>query len=557
MSMGKTLGDHRYRIGCPIAKGAFSTVYRCVDLATGKAYAVKVVNRALVETNKMQEAVVREINAMEVVTPSRYLVNLVDKLVSARNYYLIMDLVEGGTLVDCIRNAPSGLSLQWCCRIFRQLLNGLSLLHRCNIVHRDIKPENLLLNAEHTQLMISDFGFACYAPSGRLLRRACGTPNYCAPELLQQDPHYDGRKVDVWAAGVTLYVMLFNKYPFQGSEGCPDALLQAVTAGRYTFPRPVPPGLEHLFSVMLQPQPAKRWSVSKLLRHTWVLGITPIVTRVPSHTNAVVKDMGSVNDECGPPFDAFLLRSQFAQALEDDDLCASSRRSRSCPPLLLQRPDGDLVFSPTGLDDDVNAGSLPAMHRNDSRRGPKMGYFSSNRGNDGSGDGEKCSGVVEVVGRVGGTTPMDPDSVYSYCNSESSFHSNSLHGNSFLLNSSTATITSPSTYSKAACAEAPVSYMHDLVLTLKAIANFFLFCTALFVIGGMRLLLDVDFNDLPLPLFFRNAVERLLTPLDGGSSQYVEPQRHHQTRGERLREIVASAGRAISRFIPRRRVALT
>ncbi|RNF20650.1 Small Surface Antigen [Trypanosoma conorhini] len=551
MSMGKTLGDHRYRIGSPIAKGGFSTVYRCVDLNTGRAYAVKVVNRAVAEANNMHEAVVREINAMELLVSSRYLVNLVDKLVSARNYYLIMDLVEGGTLIDCIRSARGGLSPQWCCRIFRQLLNGLSLLHRCNIVHRDIKPENLLLNAEHTQLMVSDFGFACYAPPGRLLRRACGTPNYCAPELLQQDPHYDGRKVDVWAAGVTLYVMLFNKYPFQASENRPEALAQAVRAGTYTFPRPVPPSLEHLFSVMLQPLPARRWSASRLLRHAWVLGVAPIVARLPSQAKHAAKDGDLGSGGRGIHLEAFLLRSPLAQALEDDDLCVSPRRSRSCP-LLFQGPGGEALFSHTSLGGDLDAGSLLPAHGSASSNGREADTCLRNRGR------EKCLGVVEVVGRAAGHTPLDPNPASGGSGSASSFYSKSLHGTSFLLSSSTATTASLSTSSKTFYAESPPSYRRDLKFTLKAIINFFLFCTALFIVGGMRLLLDVDFNDLPLPLFLREAVERLLTPPEDRNLQYVEPQRRRRrTRGEQLRALAASAGRAIGELLPRRRAAPT
>ncbi|KAF5217957.1 Small Surface Antigen [Trypanosoma cruzi] len=551
MSMGKILGDRRYRIGCPIAKGAFSTVYRCVDLTTGKAYAVKVVSRALVEANKMQGAVVCEINAMEVMPRSKYLVNLVDKLVSTRNYYLIMDLVEGGTLSDLIRSSPLMLSTQWCRRIFRQLLKGLSALHGSNIVHCDIKPENLLLNEEHTQLIISDFGFACYAPPGRLLHRACGTLKYCAPELLQCDPRYDGREVDVWAAGVTLYVMLFNTYPFQGDEKCPDTLVQAVMAGKYTFPRPVSPSLEHLFSVMLQPVPAKRWSVERLLRHTWVVGVDPPVAKASSRTAISLGEIVPKNHCCGHASEEFLVQSSLAKALEDDDLCGLSRRSRSCP-LSSRKLSGDEVLGHTGLKGEVNGGAPKYISGIGNKRGRKGNANISTRASDASGEGEKCT----ELGGGGGGLSTDLDVV-----SNDTYNDNNSHifrTMSFVINSSGGSPTSLSTSSKVSRDGSPVSYTRDFILTLKAIVNFFLFCTALVVIGGMRLLLDVDFNDLPIPSFLRAMVERLIKPPEDVISQHLDPQRNrNQTRGERLRQLFASAERAISASNPRRRVVPT
>jgi serine/threonine protein kinase len=122
---------------------------------------------------------------------------------------------------------------------FRQLVEGVEYCHSRGVCHRDLKPENLLLD-ENGNLKISDFGlsalyiggeegsrtevrialgsasrWSCKRDCLQLLHTTCGTPNYVAPEVLA-DQGYDGRKADVWSAGVILYVLLAGFLPFDG-----------------------------------------------------------------------------------------------------------------------------------------------------------------------------------------------------------------------------------------------------------------------------------------------------------------------------------------------------
>ncbi|KAG5500530.1 hypothetical protein JKF63_03624 [Porcisia hertigi] len=299
MASGKVIGDVvQYRLDTPIASGAFSTVWQCTELSSGRTYAVKIVDRKVALRNKMTEAIIREVNALEIAGSSPYVTRLVDKMVSKHNYYIIMDLVEGGTLLDLIREqrqelrqlqtspflggtqantiqAPTTPFMLYdrVQRYFKQLLLALSTLHDHNIVHRDVKPENILLNKRRTRLVLSDFGFACHCMAGVQLHRACGTLKYCAPELLCEHPAYDGRKVDVWAAGITLYMMLFGGFPYRCSHGDPDALLEAIETTKYRIPRPIPSCIEDILGRMLCVDAAQRWSVRQLLQHPWMSGL--------------------------------------------------------------------------------------------------------------------------------------------------------------------------------------------------------------------------------------------------------------------------------------------
>jgi len=143
MSRGKILGDGQYKVGERLGDGAFSRVYRCVDLVRGIECAVKVVNMAFLRRNaELEDALCREINSMELVSSLNcpYTMNLIDKLQSTRNYYIVMDLADGGTLCDIITRSIGGLSQHRASVYFTQMLLGLHAIHSSNVVHRDIKP---------------------------------------------------------------------------------------------------------------------------------------------------------------------------------------------------------------------------------------------------------------------------------------------------------------------------------------------------------------------------------------------------------------------------------
>ena len=82
------------------------------------------------------------------------------------------------------------------------------------IIHRDIKPENLLID-ENDRVKITDFGLSLFAKNGNdLVRNVAGSSLFFSPEICIGNVTYRGKKSDVWALGVTLYYMVFKKYPF-------------------------------------------------------------------------------------------------------------------------------------------------------------------------------------------------------------------------------------------------------------------------------------------------------------------------------------------------------
>lgn len=109
--------------------------------------------------------------------------------------YLVMDLIDGGDLLDFLDTHSSKHSLndEDILVIMKQLTHGLKHLADSNIVHRDIKPENLLFKYKDmpissNQIVICDMGVSTkvYTNKIKLMLMTCGTPGYIAPEILSQ-----------------------------------------------------------------------------------------------------------------------------------------------------------------------------------------------------------------------------------------------------------------------------------------------------------------------------------------------------------------------------------
>lgn len=143
-------------------------------------------------------------------------------------YYFIEEYLENGDLYEYI-GAAHGFGENYSKLIFFNLLNGLEAIHNAGIVHRDIKPQNIMLSSNFT-LKYIDFGFATNVDQGRLTTYL-GTPSFAAPELFLRQP-YIGVYNDIFALGVTLYLLVAGSHPFYTSV-CNDIDYNYIEKGEY------------------------------------------------------------------------------------------------------------------------------------------------------------------------------------------------------------------------------------------------------------------------------------------------------------------------------------
>lgn len=175
---------------------------------------------------------------------------------------------------------------------FRQLLQGLGHLQRKGICHRDLSLENLLLD-EYGDLVIVDLGLALRVPyadasnpgciSGvsegthRLLMKAQGQSGdflYLAPEIVEGHDAFDGFAVDLWSAGVILFVSLVGMAPFRWAHSS-DIRYSQIAKGNLRelmkdLAIPLSPDAIDLLQSMLRRDPRKRLSLAQIMNHPWV-----------------------------------------------------------------------------------------------------------------------------------------------------------------------------------------------------------------------------------------------------------------------------------------------
>lgn len=101
------------------------------------------------------------------------------------------------------------------------------------IVHRDLKLANILLDKDMT-IKLGDFGLAAKLNFDDEKRRTmCGTPNYIAPEILDNTIGHS-YEVDIWAIGVIIYTLVFGKPPFDTADQ--SYTFKRIKACSYEFP---------------------------------------------------------------------------------------------------------------------------------------------------------------------------------------------------------------------------------------------------------------------------------------------------------------------------------
>ncbi|XP_007943939.2 serine/threonine-protein kinase DCLK3 [Orycteropus afer afer] len=262
------VGKH-YETGRVIGDGNFAIVKECRHRETKQAYAMKIIDKSKLKGK--EDMVDSEILIIQSLSHPN-IVKLHEVYETETEIYLIMEYVQGGDLFDAIIENVKFPERDAALMIM-DLCKALVHMHDKSIVHRDLKPENLLVQRNEdksTTLKLADFGLAKFVV--RPIFTVCGTPTYVAPEILSEKGY--GLEVDMWAAGVILYILLCGFPPFRSPEKDQDELFNIIQLGHFEFLTPywdnISEAAKDLVSHLLVVDPKKRYTAHQVLQHPWI-----------------------------------------------------------------------------------------------------------------------------------------------------------------------------------------------------------------------------------------------------------------------------------------------
>ena len=288
-----------YKFIRSIGRGAHAEVYLVEQIEMKEYYAAKIYSKSFLYRNtlnheQMINKVMRELEIMNMFA-HRNIIHLKEVLDDdeTNSVILILFYASHGSLLP--RGSHSKpipeARCQW---IFAQVALALREVHNMNVVHRDIKPENILMH-DDDRAVLSDFSASMLLEGDGILEDTDGTPVYYSPEECSGSS-YLAKPTDVWALGVSLYVMVFGHLPFFDLSNDAYYLTQLAKISQMIQEKPVEldPEIEvsdelrDLFTKILDKDPKTRLTIDEVLEHPWVkqAGYDPDNVVLPAYLRA-------------------------------------------------------------------------------------------------------------------------------------------------------------------------------------------------------------------------------------------------------------------------------
>ncbi|MGW5440127.1 Stk1 family PASTA domain-containing Ser/Thr kinase [Nocardia asteroides] len=251
--------EGRYRIDAPIARGGMSMVFRGTDTRLDRPVAIKVMDPKFAGDPQFLTRFEFEARAVAKLKHPA-LVAVYDQGIDGEYPFLIMELVEGGTLRELLRERgpmpPHAVRA-----VAEPVLRAIGTAHDAGLVHRDVKPENVLIS-DAGEVKIADFGLvrAVAAANTTSASVILGTAAYLSPEQVTTGTA-DARS-DVYSFGILIFELLTGQVPFTGD----NSLSVAYQRVENDVPAPstliggVPPELDALVAKATARDPQQRFA---------------------------------------------------------------------------------------------------------------------------------------------------------------------------------------------------------------------------------------------------------------------------------------------------------
>ena len=199
-----------------IKSGGYGQVFLSKHVYTNNEYAIK-----QIDTSEFSSEDLYNISRENLILRSMIHKNVIrcyNSFAHDNKFFTVMDFAEGGELTYLLKD-KGALNEDEAKKIFKQIYEAVCYIHSRNIIHRDLKPNNILfLDKERTHIVIIDFGISGMSNGNQKEKIKAGTTRFLPPEIVGSDEFSSNQKIDIWALGVILYLMVQGCYPFNGKN---------------------------------------------------------------------------------------------------------------------------------------------------------------------------------------------------------------------------------------------------------------------------------------------------------------------------------------------------
>ncbi|KAF8622349.1 hypothetical protein AX15_007081 [Amanita polypyramis BW_CC] len=261
-----------------IGRGAYGSVHKGKHIPTGNIVALKIINLDTPDDDVGD--IQREVALLSQLRDAPNITKYYGCYLDGPRVWIVMEYAQGGSVLTLMKASKSGyLDEKYIAIITREVLVGLSYLHKVPVIHRDIKAANVLVSASG-KVMICDFGVSALLSTTSSKRNTMtGTPYWMAPEVVQSVPAYD-TKADIWSLGIMIYEMVKGSPPHSNLDKF--KVLDLI-------PRIKPPrlleneagkDLRDFMASCLKEIPIERLSADELGKTKWMKSVTKVSTSI-------------------------------------------------------------------------------------------------------------------------------------------------------------------------------------------------------------------------------------------------------------------------------------